>query len=319
MASRDMKADGARADELRGSFGFANVVVDGSTCIAVATGIGVILLDDLVPGAPGDFEELIDRWESTTTAVREALSRGEVSFRVHSASDMRFAAPGVQRPAIYCAGGNYHDHLREMGVEDPGPVYHFVSPSGVLNSHGADVIRPGAADNLDWEVELAVVIGRPTRHVARDDAMSHVAGFTIANDISVRGARVINPIFGVDWMLAKNGEGLTPLGPAIVPSEHFRDPESRRLTLSVNGVVRQDSNTSQLIVGIAEQIEALSALITLWPGDLILTGTPAGTAAAHGSYLADGDVMVAHIEGLGELVNRVRSPQESESGKGTPA
>lgn len=287
------------------SFGIANIIRNGTPEAAVLVGSGVIPLKVLLQGAPTTFEALLDDWDGWMDRIEEALSDTKVVPVPEC--EVSFAAAGIERPAIYCAGANYRDHIAEMGAEVPDSAYHFISPPGTLNAHRSSVQRPTGVEKLDWEVEVAAVIGRTARGVPAAEALTYVAGYTVANDVSVRDDRMFHPIFGVDWMVAKNGEGLTPLGPAVVPARYLPDVGNLRLSLTVNGIMRQNSNTSELVVDLPRQIESLSSMVTLRPGDVILTGTPAGTAAAYGIYLADGDTMVASVEGIGELENTVAS------------
>lgn len=288
-------------------FGIGNAVIGSGVKPVVLRDNMVAPLSELIPGAPILFEDLLADWDGLVEEIGQALSsREDIAWRAQS--DVEFDVPGVSRPSVYCSGANYHDHIAEMGAPSAGAPFHFVSPSGVLNAHRSDVHRPMGVTKLDWEVELAVVIGRKARNVHREEALDYVAGYTVANDVSARDDAMFHSLFGVDWMFAKNAEGLTPLGPVIVPARFVPAPESLDLSLTVNGIRKQNSSTSQLIVGIAQQIELLSRYLTLNPGDVILTGTPAGTAAAHGkAYLSDGDVMVARIESVGELENTVSS------------
>lgn len=287
-------------------FGFANIVVDGEPVLSVLVDETVHPLRGLLADAPTSFADMLDRWDETVDAVvgllRQPLAEGVPQDAA------TFLPPGVPRPSIWCAGANYKDHVEEMGVtEFEKRSFHFSSPVTVLNGHRQSVVRPTGTVQLDWEIELVAVIGRAARNVTLDSALDHVAGYTIANDVSVRDPeKMRHPLFGVDWTAAKNGDGLTPLGPAIVPSRFVPDPADLDLLLTVDGEVRQQSHTSLMIVDLREQIVALSALVTLQPGDLVLTGTPAGTAAAYGRYLEDGAVMVASIPGLGALENTVR-------------
>lgn len=286
-------------------FGFASVVIDGRAVLAVLSERTVHRLSDLVPDAPASFEDVLDRWDPVVDAVLAGLDAPTTPGS--PSDDVVFLPPGVARPGIWCAGANYVDHVAEMGVVDPPKrSFHFCSPTTVLNGHRGDVTRPGGVTQLDWEVELVAVIGRPARNIPVEQALDVVAGYTVANDVSVRDPEWLrHPIFGVDWTSAKNADGLTPLGPAIVPSRFVPDPADLDLQLTVNGEVRQRSHSSRMIVDLREQIAALTALVTLQPGDLVLTGTPAGTAAAFGRYLDDGDVMVAEIPGVGVLENTV--------------
>lgn len=291
-------------------FGLSRLVHDGRPTLAAAVEDIVHPLPRLIgEPAPASFEDALADWDAVVEAVAAALDAGPAADTAVAASGVEFLPPTVARPAVWCAGANYTDHIAEMGAP---PVvdkraFHFLSPPTVLGGHRAPVVRPTGAIKLDWEIELAAVIGRTVRHVAPEEALSFVAGYTIANDVSVRDEDWLrHPIFGIDWTSSKNADGLTPLGPAVVPARFVPDPADLDLRLSVNGEVRQDSTTSRMIVDLREQIAALSGLVTLRPGDVILTGTPAGTAAAHGGvYLANGDVMIATINGIGTLENTI--------------
>jgi len=163
---------------------------------------------------------------------------------------------------------------------------------------------------MDWEIELAAVIGKPAKDVPLDKALSYVAGYTVACDLSARdrGFREqvsVGSPFRADWVAHKNFEGACPLGPWIVPASDIKDPQNLDLKLWVNGVIKQDSNTREMIFNLAEQIEQLSSAITLLPGDIILTGTPAGVGAGRGEFLKAGDEVKLWIEKIGELTTRM--------------
>jgi len=168
----------------------------------------------------------------------------------------------------------------------------------------------GYAKAMDWEIELAAVIGRPAKDVSKDKALSHVAGYMVANDLSARdrGRRPgvgETSFFKMDWTKHKTFEGSCPIGPWIVPASEIADPQNLGLKLWVNGELKQDSNTGKMLFTLAEQIEQLSINMTLYPGDLILTGTPSGTGAESGTFLKSGDVVKLWIEGIGEIENRM--------------
>jgi 2-keto-4-pentenoate hydratase/2-oxohepta-3-ene-1,7-dioic acid hydratase in catechol pathway len=289
------------------AFGLANIIVDGAPVLAASFDGVLHPVHNLVDGGPSSFDEALERWDQWVEAIEVRLDAFDLPAGLDAASaDYRPA--GAAAPVLWCAGANYTDHVAEMGATDiVKRSFHFLSPPSVRNTHGGTVVRPTGVQQFDWEVELAAVVGRPARHVSAADALEYVAGYTVANDVSVRDPdRVRHPIFGMDWTAAKNADGLTPVGPAVVPARFVPDPGHLDLGLTVNGVVRQKSNTSRMIVDLAEQIEALSALVTLRPGDFVLTGTPAGTAAGHNAaYLVDGDVMVASIATIGSLTNVV--------------
>jgi 2-keto-4-pentenoate hydratase/2-oxohepta-3-ene-1,7-dioic acid hydratase in catechol pathway len=230
--------------------------------------------------------------------------------------------PVLWPSAIYCAGANYADHAAEMaratGREpEPDPhtlglkPWHFIKAGrSTLAAHDETVQITGLSKTMDWEIELAAVIGRAAKNVPLAHALDYVAGYTIANDLSARdmGRRPHVPDgapFKFDWVAHKNFDGSCPLGPWIVPARDIPDPQKLGLKLWVNDVIKQDSNTSRMIFTLAEQIEHLSSRITLQPGDVILTGTPAGVGAARPEFLKAGDVATLWIENIGTLRNRM--------------
>jgi 2-keto-4-pentenoate hydratase/2-oxohepta-3-ene-1,7-dioic acid hydratase in catechol pathway len=232
----------------------------------------------------------------------------------------RLLAPILWPSAIYCAGANYADHAAEMArasgrAPEPDPhtlglkPWHFLKAGRSTLAAAGDTVRiTGLSKTMDWEIELAAVIGRAAKNVPLDSALDYVAGYTVANDLSARdmGRRPHVPDtapFKFDWVAHKNFDGSCPLGPWIVPSQDIPDPQKLGLKLWVNDVVKQDSNTSQMIFTLAEQIEHLSSRITLQPGDVILTGTPAGVGAARPEFLKAGDVVKLWIENIGTLAN----------------
>lgn len=219
---------------------------------------------------------------------------------------------------IYCAGANYADHVAEMARaqnQPPPPDPHmlglkpwfFIKPSrSCAVGTGARVARPRGCEKLDWEAELAAVIGKPARNVSAKDALSYVAGYTIANDLSARDLARRPQLppgspFHFDWTAHKGFEGSCPLGPWITPAREVPDPQRLAIRLWVNGALKQDSSTSQMIYSVAEQIAHLSSLATLHPGDIVLTGTPAGVGAPRNEFLQPGDRVEIEIEALGRL------------------
>lgn len=292
-------------------FGFCTVACPHGPQPAVLQAGRVVELAAF-PGPPGSVRELLADCGRWTDVVSEALER-ELPWR--PAEEVTFRPPVTDPSAIYCAGANYFDHLEEMGAGGiAGPVnkadltpFHFLTAPSAMAGHRADVHRPPGCEKLDWEVELVAVIGRRAWQVDEADALDHVAGWTIANDVSARDhLDRRNPALGIDWLRHKSFATLLPVGPAVVPSRFVGDPGGLGLRLLVNGVTMQDSTTAKMVFSPAEQVAALSRVTPLLPGDLVLTGTPAGTAAAHGRYLASGDVMTCEIAGLGVLENTVR-------------
>lgn len=231
----------------------------------------------------------------------------------------KLLAPVLWPSAIYCAGANYTDHVHEMakaqGINpepDPHTVglkpWHFLKSSRSVVGPDVTVTLPRDSKMVDWEAELVAVIGKAAKNVPLDKALDYVAGYTIANDLSARDLMRRAPVsetspFRHDWIGQKCFDGACPLGPYIVPASDIRDPQSLAIKLWVNDAIKQDSNTGQMIFNLAEQLSHLSSRITLYPGDLILTGTPAGVGMGRKEFLKPGDVVKVEIEGLGTLTN----------------
>jgi len=232
----------------------------------------------------------------------------------------KLLAPILYPGNIYCAGANYKDHVAEMDRaqgREPGPTmkdrgekpWHFVktSKSSVVGP-GAKVKLPAFSKAVDWEVELAAVIGKRAKDVSVDKALDCVAGYTIANDLSARDVmrREGNPPtspFHYDWVSQKCFDGACPLGPWIVPASEISDPHNLGIKLWIGDELMQDSNTGQMIFDTAEQIAMLSSRVTLQPGDLVLTGTPAGVGMGRKRFLQPGERVRLWIEGIGELTH----------------
>ncbi len=215
---------------------------------------------------------------------------------------------------VLCSGPNYRDHLAEMkqsGLGDSWTAYFFFKPPTTSLIGPTDPVLVGPdwqSDQVDWEGELAVVMARGGRDIAVDDAMSYVAGYCVANDISLRGPhRRDTPAapFVWDWIASKGADTSLPIGPGLVPAWQINDVQKLSIQTRVNGELRQDGNTSDMVLDIATMIAHASAQLTLEPGDVIVTGTPAGVGASSGTFLAPGDVVQVDIPGVGSLQNRI--------------
>lgn len=219
---------------------------------------------------------------------------------------------------VFLLAGNYAKHVAERGGQaaersETFP-YIFMKPATTINHAGGVVLLPKVSPHhVDWECELGVVIGRECRHVDEADALEYVAGYTVVNDISdrkfkpnpARKARERDAFF--DWMHGKWHDTFCPMGPCITSADEITDPQNLRLTLSVNGDVKQDASTGEMVFPVAAVVSFLSRLVTLQPGDVIATGTPSGVGSATGTYLKAGDLLEATIERIGTLANPVEA------------
>jgi 2-keto-4-pentenoate hydratase/2-oxohepta-3-ene-1,7-dioic acid hydratase in catechol pathway len=285
--------------------------------------VGETLFDaDAITGDPRhcDLVALFEDWRRVKPILKKA-SRGEILSiaKGQPLARIKLLSPLLYPSAVYCAGANYADHVANMARKSGIPVepdphelglkpWHFLKPVRCLVAHDATVAKP--SKNLDWEVELAAVIGRAARNVPLDKALDYVAGYTVANDLSARdlgprqGLSDKSP-FRYDWVAHKGFEHSCPTGPWIVPAVEIGDPQNLGLKTWVNGVLKQDSNTSKMLFDTAEQIAHLSTRITLQPGDVVLTGTPAGVGAERGEFLEVGDVVECWVEKIGKLRTKI--------------
>ncbi len=239
-------------------------------------------------------KQILDRYESTIPEMRP-LTYNLSSVKIH--------AP-ISRPGkIIALGLNYVDHIEETGREVPKyPVVFAKFPSSVVGPD-EEVPHPKVTKKLDWEVELAVIIGRLCKEVSEDEALNFVAGYTILNDLSARDLQRGDG----QWVRGKSLDGLCPLGPCIVTVDELGDGSGLKMQTKVNGVMKQDSNTSNLILGVKQIVSFLSHSFTLEPGDVIATGTPSGVGFARDppEFLQPDDEVEVFIESIGYLRNKI--------------
>ncbi len=281
---------------------------NGEARSGVLVGDAVIDLADA--GIAGSTLDLLRDWETSDAALAEIAGRAP-SLPSRPLAEVALLAPILYPPAIYAAAANYVDHQKEMSGGDAldknatRPYFFLKSGPHTVIGPGAEIRLPGFSDFVDWEAELAVVIGRPARNVAAADALDHVAGYAIFNDVSARDAKPVGRPFNTDWFAHKNFEGSGPLGPWITPAGDVADPHDLAIRLWVNDDLKQDSSTRHMFFDIGEQIAYISERLTMRPGDVVATGTPAGVGAPLGERLKAGDTVTIEIEGLGRLVNPV--------------
>jgi 2-keto-4-pentenoate hydratase/2-oxohepta-3-ene-1,7-dioic acid hydratase in catechol pathway len=272
--------------------------------------------------------QVLEAWVSIHPLLQQAAAdqrSGKGRLTATAVSQVRFLAPVLYPGTIFCAGANYRDHVAEMSKAlnlpaEPDPhelglkPWHFIKASAACVRGTGEVIRlPAYSKKVDWEAEIAVIIGRPCRNVSIEQAMSFVAGLSIVNDLSARdhlrrpGVAIDSP-FHFDWVSQKSFEGSLPFGPWICPLDEIADIDNLGIRLWVNEDLMQDSSSSNMIFSMAEQISHLSTRLTLQPGDVIATGTPAGCGTPKGIFLKPGDRVRITVDGLGTLVSDFAAP-----------
>jgi len=254
---------------------------------------------------------ILRNWQKASPVLNDIAKSGPGRLKGQPLGKVKLLAP-IEAGMIWCAGANYYDHVREMtGHEmDKSKVepFFFIKSGGPASiiGEGATIKLPVWSKQIDWEAELAVIIGRPARNVAAKDALRYVAGYTILNDLSARdrGTRE-DWVFRFDWLRQKSFDTCCPMGPWITPASEIKDPQKLKVDLWIGNSYEQDTNTDQMVFTVAEQIEALSKQITLSPGDIITTGTGAGCGRPKGKYMKPGDTVKISIEKLGTLNTKV--------------
>jgi 2-keto-4-pentenoate hydratase/2-oxohepta-3-ene-1,7-dioic acid hydratase in catechol pathway len=285
-----------------------SAVIDGNERVVVQGSDGVhatteqVRMIDVIADWP--------RWRSELEALAE--SAGPVT----ELARVRWLPP-VMPEKLICVGTNYSDHVAEMeatgapkALANTWPYGFFKPPSTALVGHDAAVALPGYAEKIDWEVELALVIGDGSK-ASGDEPLDAVFGYSVLNDLSVRDYLPFPHALGLDTVVAKGFDGSAPMGPWIVTADEIDDPQNLPLQLRVNGEIKQDSSTSRMIFGVREILAHFSRVLTLRPGDVIATGTPSGVGIARRppEMLAADDVVEAEIDGIGLLrTTLVRAP-----------
>lgn len=266
-----------------------------------------------IDGVPKTVNELITQEETAQQALERLMELSLVEDPLYLLEDSLDYGPCVPEPQkIICIGLNYKQHALEINSPFPSEPILVSKFNNTINAHGKDVLIPQTSTKVDYEVELAIVIGKKARNVSAEDALSVVYGFCPANDVSARDLQFISS----QWMLGKTSDGFCPIGPNLVSKEEVENPNNLDVKLFVNGEIRQSSNTSDMIFSCEELISYISKHFTLEPGDLILTGTPAGVILGYPEdkqvWLKDGDVVTVEIEGLGRLTNTFRAEKNTD-------
>lgn len=274
---------------------------------AAAAAAAVQLGEDLIPVSALDAPSTTVRGlleALDAEGLRELQARAEQADKRIALADATLHAPVTDPQKIVCLGLNYRDHAAETGQDIPTAPMWFAKFANSLIGSGQDIVLPAAhPEYVDYEAELALVIGRPAREVAVEDALSYIAGAMPFNDVSARDLQLQNPL----WTSGKAIDTFAPCGPALVTLDEIDDLQALTLRTRVNGELLQQGTTANLIFAPAEVIAWLSRTMTLLPGDIIATGTPAGVGAVQGRFLRDGDTVEVEIDGLGAVRNAVRA------------
>ncbi len=297
------------------AFALATIAHDGrpTACLEsggklwpIAATAEACAIDGLRPRA---LIDLFEDWSGSfvqLTRLAARLVSAPPALAVDAAA-ARVLTPLQYPGKVLCAGANYYDHIAEMGVTDTRKesqrlFFFFKPPRNALVGPGATVRKPKATQMFDWEVELAAIIGKQVKDVPESEALAAVAAYSVAIDLSARDLnQAPNTFYKLDWVAGKGNDTCCPLGPRLVPAAFVSDPQNLRLALAVNGAAKQDARTSGMIFSIAEQIATLSRIMTLDPGDVILTGTPAGVGFPKRTFLSVGDRVDAEIAEIGKL------------------
>lgn len=244
--------------------------------------------------------------QSANEAINFALENNEYKGRtlVYAKNDVKVGAPVPEPGKMICVGHNYREHILEMGRQIPEFPVVFAKFSNTVIGPEDDIPFFPISEQLDYEAEFAFVIGKRARNVSQEEALDYVAGYTIVNDVTYRDIQRRT----IQWLQGKTVEGTAPMGPWLITTDELKNPSGLEVVLTVNGEERQHTNTANLVFSVQYLVEFLSNLMTLEPGDVILTGTPGGVGVAMDppSFLKDGDVVSISIDGVGVLENKVQ-------------
>jgi 2-keto-4-pentenoate hydratase/2-oxohepta-3-ene-1,7-dioic acid hydratase in catechol pathway len=271
---------------------------DDGPRLGIEVGAGVVDVTD--SGVGGERASVRSLAAAGPEALQELRQAAEASRDAVPIEQLRLAPAVPDAGKIICVGLNYRKHAAEGGMPVPERPIYFAKYANSLAASGEGVVIPALAQQTDYEVELVAVIGRRAKKVSTERALDHVFGYATGNDLSARELQMRSS----QWMYGKAIDGFAPLGPYVVTADDVPDPQALDLRCWVNGELRQDSNTRDMVFGVAELVSDLSQIMTLEPGDVVYTGTPEGVilGMAEQVWLRPGDEVVCEIEGLGRLV-----------------
>ena len=255
------------------------------------------------PQVPASVRAILEGGGSALAAARKAAERAAAV--TVPAKGVRYHAPVIDPKKIVCLGLNYRDHAAESGAQIPKEPILFSKYVTALTGHGESIVLPRVSQEVDYEAELVIIVGKRGRHLSADAAMDYVTGYSVGHDVSARDWQLKKD--GKQWMVGKTFDTFAPVGPELVTVDEGIDPHNLPIRLRLNGQTMQDSSTKQMIFGVGATLAYLSQVFTLEPGDLIFTGTPPGVGFARKPpvFLKGGDMAEVEIEGLGVLRNPV--------------
>ncbi|XP_019646367.1 PREDICTED: fumarylacetoacetate hydrolase domain-containing protein 2-like [Branchiostoma belcheri] len=270
--------------------------------VEVAPGGGVLDLSAASPALPRDMCSFLAAGQSAMDAAKSAMDAGQHVLR---RDQITLTSPVPNPGKVICVGMNYKDHCLEQNAPIPKEPIFFSKFGNTITGPEDDIIHPDNSDQVDWEVEMTVVIGKQGKDIKEEDVYDHVAGYTVADDVSARDWQMKRN--GGQWLLGKTFDSFCPLGPAIVTKDEIPDPHTLGLRCRVNGNTVQDSSTEQLVFQVPTLVAWISRIVTLCPGDVILTGTPPGVGVFRKPpvFLKRGDVVECEIDGIGTIRNKV--------------
>jgi 2-keto-4-pentenoate hydratase/2-oxohepta-3-ene-1,7-dioic acid hydratase in catechol pathway len=303
---------------------FAHLRAEGQSDprFAVVIGEHALFLDDAMPDAPADLQDLIERGPDGLAAVRSLVAELEDTGKLDTGrldasdgigspdglarvADFRHASAVLRPPQVLAIGANYAAHSSELKLRSESAMTIFSLWPNSLTGHDQTTTWPGdLSDQVDYEAELGVIIGRPARNVSARDALDYVWGYTVVNDITARNIQFSE----AQWSRCKSFDGFTPTGPVVVTADEVADPQDLWLTTNLDGRILQDASTNEMVRGVAEIISYLSKSATIPPGTLISTGSPGGAGYSRSPqvFLHDGATVTVTVEGIGSLTTHCR-------------
>ena len=271
--------------------------------LAVIDDTDAILVSDLVSPAPRTLQELIEGGDDALDELRSALAEGTAAR--HPVAGFDYASAVLAPPAILAVGLNYAAHSSELGLKtDTAPTVFTLWPNSLTGHEGTTSWPRSLSESIDYEAELGVIIGRPALDAAEDDALDHVWGYTVVNDITARDIQFAE----AQWCRCKSFDGFTPTGPVVVTADEIPDPQNLHIWATVDGSTVQDASTGQMVRSVAKLIAHLSQSVTLQPGTLISTGSPGGAGYSRNPqiFLRDRSTVTVGVDGVGALTTHCR-------------